>query len=145
MPTSQHRPFSGIVHGTEGGWEVFVSLRHPCPHHSVSWSGLVPRLDHLRLIDWPILLPQDCRLLRPPSRLHLLRIKLLTFSIVSEYVPKGNLRSFMLGRRPFPWRLRLSFATDIARAIAYLHARDVGLVFSCFSSLPTLLPLHRSS
>src|SRR5882757_1685357 len=25
--------------------------------------------------------------------------------------------------KPFPWRLRLSFATDIARALAYLHAR----------------------
>lgn len=25
----------------------------------------------------------------------------------------------------FPWRLRLSFATDIARALAYLHARKV--------------------
>jgi LIM domain kinase 1 len=25
--------------------------------------------------------------------------------------------------KPFPWRLRLSFATDIARAVAYLHAR----------------------
>jgi len=56
-------------------------------------------------------------------------------SIVSEYVPKGNLRSFMLGRRPFPWRLRLSFATDIARAIAYLHARDVRLSLAPFTSL----------
>ena len=26
-------------------------------------------------------------------------------------------------RNPFPWRLRLSFAIDIARALAYLHAR----------------------
>ena len=25
--------------------------------------------------------------------------------------------------KPFPWRLRMSFATDIARALAYLHAR----------------------
>jgi LIM domain kinase 1 len=25
--------------------------------------------------------------------------------------------------KPFPWRLRISFATDIARALAYLHAR----------------------
>lgn len=25
--------------------------------------------------------------------------------------------------KPFPWRLRISFATDIARAMAYLHAR----------------------
>lgn len=25
--------------------------------------------------------------------------------------------------KPFPWKLRISFATDIARALAYLHAR----------------------
>jgi len=62
-------------------------------------------------------------------------------SIVSEYVPKGNLRSFMLGRRPFPWRLRLSFATDIARAIAYLHARDVRSFLSPFSTLVSPNPL----
>lgn len=47
--------------------------------------------------------------------------------IVSEFVPGGNLRSFLIqasrGQREFPWRLRLSFATDIARAVAYLHAR----------------------
>ena len=36
----------------------------------------------------------------------------------------GNLRSYIHGRdKPFPWRLRLSFAIDIARALAYLHAR----------------------
>lgn len=75
-------------------------------------------------------------------------------SIVSEYVPKGNLRSFMMGRRPFPWRLRLSFATDIARAIAYLHARDVSLLLSssklfpahpiplCSCAPPTIPPDH---
>jgi serine/threonine protein kinase len=44
--------------------------------------------------------------------------------IISEFVG-GNLRSFIADkRRPFPWRLRLSFATDIARALAYLHARN---------------------
>ena len=36
----------------------------------------------------------------------------------------GNLRSYIHSNtKPFPWRLRLSFATDIARALAYLHAR----------------------
>ncbi|GAA6039995.1 hypothetical protein JCM8097_002658 [Rhodosporidiobolus ruineniae] len=46
--------------------------------------------------------------------------------IISEFLPRGNLRQFILDRSlPFPWRLRLSFATDIARALAYLHARGV--------------------
>ncbi|ODN80475.1 hypothetical protein L202_02713 [Cryptococcus amylolentus CBS 6039] len=44
--------------------------------------------------------------------------------IVSEFVPCGNLRQCILSSNPFPWRLRLSFATDVARAIAYLHARQ---------------------
>lgn len=46
-------------------------------------------------------------------------------SIVSEYVAGGTLRQFIQGNREFPWRLRISFATDIARALAYLHAREV--------------------
>lgn len=45
--------------------------------------------------------------------------------IVSEFLPRGNLRQYILDRSlPFPWRLRISFATDIARALAYLHARN---------------------
>ncbi|KAK0200978.1 TKL/LISK/LISK-DD1 protein kinase [Desarmillaria ectypa] len=44
--------------------------------------------------------------------------------IVSEYIENGNLRLYIHNKsKPFPWRLRLSFATDIARALAYLHAR----------------------
>ncbi|KAH0833992.1 kinase-like domain-containing protein [Lanmaoa asiatica] len=36
----------------------------------------------------------------------------------------GNLRQYIFDKnKPFPWRLRMSFATDIARALAYLHAR----------------------
>jgi LIM domain kinase 1 len=36
----------------------------------------------------------------------------------------GNLRQYIHDKsKPLPWRLRLSFATDIARALAYLHAR----------------------
>ena len=49
------------------------------------------------------------------------------FQIISEFVSGGNLRSYIQARdkKPFPWRLRLSFAVDIARALAYLHARKV--------------------
>ncbi|KAJ7482312.1 kinase-like domain-containing protein [Mycena galericulata] len=44
--------------------------------------------------------------------------------IISEYIENGNLRVYIHDKsKPFPWRLRLSFATDIARALAYLHAR----------------------
>ncbi|KAF9238339.1 kinase-like domain-containing protein [Melanogaster broomeanus] len=44
--------------------------------------------------------------------------------IVSEYIENGNLRQYIFDKhKPFPWRLRISFATDIARALAYLHAR----------------------
>lgn len=36
----------------------------------------------------------------------------------------GNLRAYIHDKhKPFPWRLRISFATDITRALAYLHAR----------------------
>ncbi|CDZ97076.1 kinase-like protein [Phaffia rhodozyma] len=46
--------------------------------------------------------------------------------IISECIENGNLRSYIWDKRTypdFPWRLRISFATDIARALAYLHAR----------------------
>ena len=37
----------------------------------------------------------------------------------------GNLRQYIWQEeKPFPWRLRISFATDIVRAMAYLHARQ---------------------
>lgn len=48
--------------------------------------------------------------------------------IISEYIENGNLRLYIHDKtKPFPWRLRLSFATDICRALAYLHARKVCL------------------
>ncbi|CCM02112.1 uncharacterized protein FIBRA_04189 [Fibroporia radiculosa] len=44
--------------------------------------------------------------------------------IISEFIENGNLRIYIHDKaKPFPWRLRLSFATDIARALVYLHAR----------------------
>lgn len=45
--------------------------------------------------------------------------------IISEYLTKGNVRSYIASRsQPFPWRLRMSFAIDVARAVAYMHARQ---------------------
>ncbi|KAN0063877.1 hypothetical protein ACQY0O_003483 [Thecaphora frezii] len=44
--------------------------------------------------------------------------------IISEFVG-GNMRGYIADhKKPFPWRLRMSFAMDIARALAYLHARN---------------------
>ncbi|POW09586.1 hypothetical protein PSTT_06769 [Puccinia striiformis] len=49
--------------------------------------------------------------------------------IISEHVPKGNLRAYLTSRstltnsQALTWRLRISFAIDIARAVAYLHER----------------------
>ncbi|KAJ9475355.1 Mitogen-activated protein kinase mpkC [Pseudozyma hubeiensis] len=44
--------------------------------------------------------------------------------IISEFVG-SNVRSYIADQnKPFPWRLRMSFAMDIARALAYLHARN---------------------
>lgn len=44
--------------------------------------------------------------------------------IISEFIENGNVRMYIHDKvKPFPWKLRLSFATDVARALAYLHAR----------------------
>lgn len=44
--------------------------------------------------------------------------------IISEFIENGNVRMYIHDKtKPFPWRLRVSFATDVARALAYLHAR----------------------
>ena len=43
---------------------------------------------------------------------------------VTKQLP-GNLRQYIYDKnKPLPWRLRLSFATDIVRAMSYLHARQ---------------------
>jgi LIM domain kinase 1 len=47
-----------------------------------------------------------------------------TIYIVSEFIENGNVRTYIHdSSKPFPWRLRISFATDVSRALAYLHAR----------------------
>jgi len=44
--------------------------------------------------------------------------------IVSEFIDNGNVRLYIHDKtKQFPWRMRMSFATDVTRALAYLHAR----------------------
>jgi LIM domain kinase 1 len=44
--------------------------------------------------------------------------------IISEFIDNGNVRLYIHDKtKPFPWRMRMSFATDVTRALAYLHAR----------------------
>uniref|UniRef100_A0A8C4ZPC0 Guanylate cyclase n=1 Tax=Gadus morhua TaxID=8049 RepID=A0A8C4ZPC0_GADMO len=47
-------------------------------------------------------------------------------SIITDYCPKGSLSDVLLnGDIPINWGFRLSFATDIARGMAYLHQHKV--------------------
>ncbi|KAI9223106.1 kinase-like domain-containing protein [Blastocladiella britannica] len=47
--------------------------------------------------------------------------------IVTEYVPNGNVSEHWIHNREvdLPWRLRVSFAVDTARALAYLHSKNL--------------------
>ncbi|KAL7748406.1 hypothetical protein RI367_006098 [Sorochytrium milnesiophthora] len=48
------------------------------------------------------------------------------YYVVMEYVPNGNLKTWIEERADqLNWRLRISFATDIARALAYLHSKNI--------------------
>ncbi|ORZ38483.1 kinase-like domain-containing protein [Catenaria anguillulae PL171] len=49
--------------------------------------------------------------------------------ILTEYLPGGNLADHWIhdvdGKPDLAWRVRVGFAIDVARALAYLHARDI--------------------
>lgn len=48
------------------------------------------------------------------------------FYIITEYVKNGNLKTWITERiDELPWKLRVNFAIDIARALAYLHSRNI--------------------
>ena len=47
-------------------------------------------------------------------------------AIISEYCPKGSLNDVLQNEDiPLNWGFRFSFATDIARGMAYLHSKRV--------------------
>jgi LIM domain kinase 1 len=91
----------------EREWRLMKETRHPnCCLYIVGFLFLIIRQSDL---------PQGLsRAPEPDNRIF----------IISEFIENGNLRVYIHDKsKPFPWRLRLSFATDIARALAYLHAR----------------------
>ena len=46
--------------------------------------------------------------------------------ILCEFVPCGSVRDWIKHTsKSFPWKLRLSFAIDIARALTFLHSRHI--------------------
>jgi len=48
------------------------------------------------------------------------------FYIITEYVKNDNLKTWITERiEELPWKLRVNFAIDIARALAYLHSRNI--------------------
>ena len=55
------------------------------------------------------------------SLLRMVSIAHLLLNSLSRLI--GNFRIYIYDKtEPFPWRLRVSFATDVAHALAYLHA-----------------------
>lgn len=47
-------------------------------------------------------------------------------SLISEYCPKGSLNDVLQNDDiPLNWGFRFSFATDIARAMAYMHSKKM--------------------
>ncbi|XP_078573901.1 atrial natriuretic peptide receptor 1-like isoform X3 [Branchiostoma floridae x Branchiostoma japonicum] len=53
-------------------------------------------------------------------------IEVPSVAIITEYCPKGSLNDVLLNDDiPLNWGFRFSFATDIARAMSYLHDRKI--------------------
>ncbi|KAI8510211.1 hypothetical protein Bbelb_126390 [Branchiostoma belcheri] len=53
-------------------------------------------------------------------------IEVPSVAIITEYCPKGSLNDVLLNDDiPLNWGFRFSFATDIARAMAYLHDKKI--------------------
>ncbi|KAK1174966.1 atrial natriuretic peptide receptor 1-like [Acipenser oxyrinchus oxyrinchus] len=53
-------------------------------------------------------------------------IEVPNVAIVTEYCPKGSLNDVLLNEEiPLNWGFRFSFATDIARGMAYLHQQKI--------------------
>ncbi|CAH1242817.1 NPR2 [Branchiostoma lanceolatum] len=53
-------------------------------------------------------------------------IEVPSVAIITEYCPKGSLNDVLLNDDiPLNWGFRFSFATDVARAMAYLHDKKI--------------------
>lgn len=62
------------------------------------------------------------------------------FAIVTEFVPKGNLRAVLTkSRADLTMRLKLNMCIDIAQALMYLHGADRGMFVQNLSSSKVLV------
>ena len=53
-------------------------------------------------------------------------IEVPTLAIITEYCPKGSLNDVLQNDDiPLQWAFRYSFATDIAKGMAFLHSRKL--------------------
>lgn len=49
-----------------------------------------------------------------------------SIALISEYCPKGSLNDVLQNEDiPLNWGFRFSFATDIARAMSYMHSKKI--------------------
>lgn len=105
--------FGTVFKGAYLGLEVALKEVHPSTEYD--FAKYLARETHVLQSATHPNIVQFLGIVTAPPRLLL----------VSEYLPRGNLRSYIHHKHlPLPWRLRLSFAIDIVRALAYLHARQ---------------------
>ncbi len=92
-------------------------VSHPCASSPPSPPLTLPRASGCAVQYLGLCLADSNNPPSTPARSRIL--------IISEFLARGNLRQYILDRSvPLPWRLRLSFAIDLARALAYMHTRN---------------------
>ncbi|KAI4828974.1 hypothetical protein KUCAC02_023039 [Chaenocephalus aceratus] len=88
-----------------------VAVKHIQNKHFTLCKTIRKEVKEVRLLDHPNL----CKFIGGS-------IEVPYVSIITEYCPKGSLSDVLLNEDiPINWGFRLSFATDIARGMSYLH------------------------
>ncbi|XP_068616036.1 atrial natriuretic peptide receptor 2-like [Brachionichthys hirsutus] len=88
-----------------------VAVKHIQKKHFTLTKAIRKEVKEVRQFDHPNL----CKFIGGS-------IEVPAVSIITEYCPKGSLSDVLLnGDIPINWGFRLSFATDIARGMSYLH------------------------
>ncbi|XP_034002191.1 atrial natriuretic peptide receptor 2-like [Trematomus bernacchii] len=88
-----------------------VAVKHIQNKHFTLCKTIRKEVKEVRLLDHPNL----CKFIGGS-------IEVPYVSIITEYCPKGSLYDVLLNEDiPINWGFRLSFATDIARGMSYLH------------------------
>ncbi|XP_029285462.1 LOW QUALITY PROTEIN: atrial natriuretic peptide receptor 2 [Cottoperca gobio] len=88
-----------------------VAVKHIMNKHFTLCKTIRKEVKEVRLLDHPNL----CKFIGGS-------IEVPTVCIITEHCPKGSLSDVLLSEDiPINWGFRLSFATDIARGMSYLH------------------------